>query len=103
MACSMRMIVAAIGCGSLIFIVLMMNLTVSYQSFRILSSGKIEGIGRAERVGIQPPRARCTRSPQKPNDLARAAVSCNAGLGCLAQCYGLANGFPHTIVATIGN
>ncbi len=33
----------------------------------------------AERYGIQLPRARW-RKPQEPNDLAREAVSCNAGL-----------------------
>jgi len=38
-------------------------------------------IVRAERVGIQLPRARCIESHSKPNDLAREAVSCNAGLG----------------------
>jgi hypothetical protein len=34
----------------------------------------------AERFGIQLPRARRDEL-QKPNDLAREAVSCNAGLG----------------------
>jgi len=33
-----------------------------------------------QRLGIQLPRARWKR-PSKPNDLAREAVSCNAGLG----------------------
>jgi hypothetical protein len=40
-----------------------------------------EGEGAAQRVGIQLPRARCTGSRQKTNDLAREAVNCNAGLG----------------------
>jgi hypothetical protein len=35
----------------------------------------------AQRFGIQLPRARRTGRLQKPNDLAREAVSCNAGLG----------------------
>jgi hypothetical protein len=35
----------------------------------------------AERFGIQLPRARCTQSCQKPNDLAREAVNCNAVFG----------------------
>jgi hypothetical protein len=39
----------------------------------------------AERFGIQLPRARCIERPQKKNDLAREAVSCNAGLGHTAE------------------
>src|SRR6266508_719812 len=35
----------------------------------------------AQRFGIQLPRARCTRRVQKPHDLAREAVNCNAVLG----------------------
>ena len=35
----------------------------------------------AQRVGVQLPRARCTRSHQKNYDLAREAVNCNAVLG----------------------
>jgi hypothetical protein len=34
----------------------------------------------AQRLGIQLPRVRRTGSPQKRNDLAREAVSCNAML-----------------------
>jgi len=44
----------------------------------------------AERIGIQLPRARCMGSRQKPNDLAREAVCCNAvldGGGFLAITY----------------
>jgi predicted SnoaL-like aldol condensation-catalyzing enzyme len=33
------------------------------------------------RIGVQLPRARCTERLQKRPDLAREAVSCNAGLG----------------------
>ena len=35
----------------------------------------------AQRPAHQPPQARCTGSPQKPHDLARAAVGCMGGLG----------------------
>src|SRR4051794_5071371 len=45
----------------------------------------------AQRIGIQLPQAP-TETPSKPNDLAREAVSCNAGLGgsstrCCADLY----------------
>ena len=37
-----------------------------------------------QRLGIQLPQARCIGRPQKSNDLAREAVSWNAGLGSTA-------------------
>jgi hypothetical protein len=49
-----------------------------------------------QRSGIQLPRARCIRSPQKSDDLAREAVSCNAGLGrTAAVARGLLASFDH--------
>jgi hypothetical protein len=39
--------------------------------------------GAAQRLGVQLPRARCTRFFQNTNDLARAAVNCNGELGVL--------------------
>jgi len=41
----------------------------------------------AERLGIQLRQARGTGSHQKANDLAREAVSCNAGLGATTYCF----------------
>src|SRR3954470_8777300 len=45
-----------------------------------------EGLERAERVGVQLPRACCTGSRQNSHDLAREAVGCNAGLGRNPAC-----------------
>ena len=45
-------------------------------AFGILTTLK----SRAQRVGIQLPRARCKKRVQKAYDLAREAVSCNAVL-----------------------
>ena len=49
-----------------------------------------------QRFGIQLPRARRKISPPKSNDLAREAVSCNAGLGrTAAVALGLMASFEH--------
>jgi hypothetical protein len=36
---------------------------------------------RAQRIAVQPPRARCTKSRSKSDDLGREAVGWNGGLG----------------------
>jgi hypothetical protein len=48
---------------------------------RKIVNGAMPLMDCAQRVAHQPPQARCTGSPQKPHDLARAAVGCMGGLG----------------------